>query len=164
MEHLIAEILTLKAPFFNFFCLVAILVWKLRKPLGDFVHSRHLLLRDELMHVREQLRIAQDKYDEFSAKLKAIDAEISSLREQSKRDAQAARQRVSAEARKLAATIVSDARESAQALFEELRGQLFSELGTRILTRAEALLRERLTGDDRARIRQEFSRQLESVQ
>jgi hypothetical protein len=33
-----------------------------------------------------------------------------------------------------------------------------------VLNRAETILRERLTGDDRARIRQEFSRQVESIQ
>ena len=47
---------------------------------------------------------------------------------------------------------------------EELKGELYSDLCLKVLGQAEALLRDRLTGDDRVRIRQEFSRQMETIQ
>jgi hypothetical protein len=49
-------------------------------------------------------------------------------------------------------------------MFGDLKNQLRSELSVQVLARAEAILRERLTGDDKARIRREFSQQVESVQ
>jgi F0F1-type ATP synthase membrane subunit b/b' len=155
---------SLIAPIFNLLLLIALLSYKLRRPLSDFLLQRPHTLRTELYTVREQLKEAQQKYDEFSAKLKAIDAEIATLREQSIHDAGAMKQRLITEARRIATHIVLDAKSSAENLFLDLKNQLYIELSTRVLDRAEHLLKERLTGDDRARIRQEFSRQVESIQ
>ena len=155
---------SLIAPFFNVTVLVGVLVYFLRKPISDFVSSRHAGLRDEVQRVSEQLRQSQSQFEEFSAKLKAIHAEISALREQAKQDAEATRARVVNDAKKLSAVILSDAKSSADAAFGDLKTQLRTELANRVLERAEALLRERLTSDERVRIRREFSSQLEKVQ
>jgi F0F1-type ATP synthase membrane subunit b/b' len=149
---------------FNFLLLVGLLVFKLRKPVKDFVAQRHHLIRDEVQAVREQLKLAQEKYDEFSAKLKAIDAELASLREQAKQEVTSIKQRMTQEARRSSGLIVSDAKNAAEGLYADLKGQLYGELSARVLDRAETLLRERLTGDDRARIRKEFSLQVEKIQ
>ena len=79
-------------------------------------------------------------------------------------DSTAMKQRIIAEARRVANSVISDAKNSAEGLFSELKGQLYSELSLKVLDRAEFLLRERLTGADRARIRQEFSVQMENIQ
>lgn len=144
----------------NFLILVGGLVYFLRQPLKLFVRTRHEFLRDEVSRVEKQLKSAQIKYDEFSAKLKAIDAEIQAIQEQMRQDADAMKVRVVNEAKRLSTTIVADARSSADSLYTELRGQLRAELADRVVQKAEALIRERLTGDDRVRIRNEFSQQL----
>jgi len=157
MESLVASTV-------NLVLLIALLVYKLNKPIREFVAQRHNSMRDEIQTVRVQLSQSQEKFDEFSAKLKAIDAEVGTLKEQTKQDSIAMKHRIIAEARRVASSVVSDAKSSAEGLFSELKGQLYSELSIRVLDRAEFLLRERLTGDDRARIRQEFSMQVESIQ
>jgi len=154
---------TLALPFLNFSILVAALVYFLRTPVKQFVAQRHVFLRDELSTVRERLRQSQERYEEFSSKLKAIDAELVDIRKESAATAQATRSKIVTEARRLAGNIVSDARFASEALYGELKGQLYSELGARVLDRAEVILRERLTGDDRDRIRQEFSKQVETI-
>lgn len=151
-------------PTINLAILITIMVVYLREPISGYVRTRHETLRDELRRVRDLLANAKAKYDEFSAKLKAMEAEIHSLRDQAKQDAASAKSKILAEAQSLSATIVSDARKSAQGLYGQLRSELFTEVGGKVLDRAEAMLRERLTGDDRARIRNEFSSQVESVQ
>jgi F-type H+-transporting ATPase subunit b len=151
-------------PFINLVILIVIFVVYLREPIAKFVTDRHVTIRDELQRVRALLGQAQSQFDEFSGKLKAMDAEIAGLREQAKQDASAAKSRILAEAQRLSATIVTDARASAQGLYSQLKQELFAEIGSKVLDRAEAILRERLTGDDRARIRREFSTQVETVQ
>ncbi len=148
----------------NFLILVGFMVYKLRQPVIHFVSQRHHSIRDELQRVREQLHQAQEKYDEFSAKLKAIDVEVSALREQTKQDTVAMKQRIVNEARRIAAMAAVDAKNAADGLFIEFKGQLYSEWSAQVLERAECLLKKRLTGDDQARIRQEFSQQMEIVQ
>lgn len=154
---------TLIAPSINLGILIVVLAYYLRAPLRAFIAGRHSAVRDEVAKVREMLQQAQDKHNEFSSKLKAIDVEITSLREQAKQDAQATKLRVLSEAQRLSSTIVSDARATAEGAFADLKRQLHVEIGTRAIDRAEALLRDRLTGDDRARIRNEFSSQVEAV-
>jgi F0F1-type ATP synthase membrane subunit b/b' len=152
------------APTINLLILVGILAYYLRTPVKQSVQDRHTGLRDELARVRDLLRQAQDQYNEFSSKLKAIEAETTALRQQAVQDAEAAKHRIINDAQRMANAIASDSRRAAESLYGELKSQLASELGGRVLDRAEAILRERLTGDDRARIRKEFSTQVETVQ
>ncbi len=157
MEHLLA-------PALNFGLLLAFLFVKLKSPFKEFVGTRHVQLRDELGRVRSLLKQANEQHEEFSAKLKAVEGELVMLREQAKRDAHASKQRMLAEAQALSAAIVADAKVSAQSLYEDLRSSLRAEIGAQVLARAETLMRDRLTGEDKARIRREFSRQVEGTQ
>jgi F0F1-type ATP synthase membrane subunit b/b' len=152
------------APTVNLLILVSLLFYYLKEPVRAHVHGRHLTLREELDRVRELLKKAKAQHEEFTAKLSAIGAETTALREQATLDAQAAKQRLLSDAQRLSGNIVSDAHNAARGLYEELKTQLSSEMGARIITRAEVLLRSRLTGDDKMRIRQEFSQQVETVQ
>ena len=151
-------------PFINLAILITIMVVYLREPLRMFVRTRHEGLRDELQRVRDLLAQSQTRYDEFTGKLTAMEAEALTLRDQARQDATGARSRLNAEAQRLSATIVSDSRASAQGLFSQLKHELFAEVGTKVLDRAEAILKERLTGEDRTRIRHEFSAQVETLQ
>jgi F0F1-type ATP synthase membrane subunit b/b' len=152
------------APTVNLLILIGILAYYLRAPMKQSIRDRHTGLRDELARVRDLLRQSQEQYQEFSSKLKAIDAETSALRQQAVQDAQATKQRILADAQRLSMNVAADARRAADSLYVELKGQLSSEIGGKVLERAEQILRERLTGDDRARIRKEFSSQVEAVQ
>jgi F0F1-type ATP synthase membrane subunit b/b' len=151
-------------PTINLTILITIMVVYLRAPIRGYVSSRHESIRDELRRVRDLLAGAKTKYEEFSSKLKAMEAEIQSLRDQARQDAAAMQSKILAEAQSLSATLVADARKSAQGMYGQLKRELFVEVGGKVLVRAEQMLRERLTGDDRARIRHEFSSQVESVQ
>lgn len=155
---------TLVAPAINLAILVSILGYYLRQPLKGFVRTRHDTLRDEVERVGNQLKLAQAKFDEFSAKLKAIDAEVAALKEQARQDSEAMKVRVINDAKRLSQTIVTDARSSAQSVYVDLKNDLRRDLANRVLDKAEALLRSRLTGDDRIRIQREFSRQVERIQ
>ncbi len=148
----------------NLSILLVILVAYLRKPLREFVLQRHVGLRDELQRVAEHLRIAQAKFEEFSAKLKAVEVEAAALREQANHDASAMRLRVTTEAKQQSDGIVRDARTASGAMVEEFKRQLLLELAVRVIERTEAIVREHLTGDDRKRIRREFSIQVAKIQ
>jgi F0F1-type ATP synthase membrane subunit b/b' len=155
---------TLIAPFINLLILVGVLVFYLREPLKVFAETRHHTIREDLESVRNQLRAAQEKHAEFSAKLRAVDAEVNGIKSQMVQDAQAMKSRIVAEAQKLSGNVIEDARHASAVLYTEFKSSLYSELGSRVLDRAEAILKERLTGDDRARIRKEFSSQVETAQ
>lgn len=155
---------SLLAPAINFFLLVGFLAYKLKQPLRNFVKQRHDNLKNEILSVADQLKQAQEKYNEFSVKLKSVSAEVATLREQARQDSATMKQKILADARRTATNVVSDSKNIAEGLYQQLQGQLYTELSLQVLNRAETILRERLTGADHARIREEFSRQVERVQ
>ena len=154
---------TLIGPLINLLILIALLTYYCREPMKSFARTRSITIRDELARVREQLGQARTRHSEFSSKLKAMDAEIAALKNQALQDAQAMRTRIMAESQKISANISSDARNAAVTLYSEFKSQIYGEVGNRVLDRAEEILRERLTGDDRARICQEFSHQIQAA-
>lgn len=156
--------LTLILPIINLAVLVYIMVRYMRQPLTTFVEQRHHSIATDLKETALMLQDAQEKYNEFSAKLKAIDVELNALRTQFRQSAEETKQKIIGDAQRHSSAIVGDAHGVIAGLFEELRGELYRELGHQVLRRAEDVLLTNLTSDDRVRIRREFSRQVESVQ
>jgi len=160
MNHGIA---TLIPAFINFALFVGFLFWKLRAPFGDFVRNRSISLRDELESSREQLTKARSQYEEFSAKLDAIESDIRALREQARLDAAQAQGRIRAETSRLSAQILADATATRDASIAEAKREIVRAFAIQVVGRAEGLLRGRLTGEEKVRIRREFSTQLGSM-
>lgn len=156
--------LSLVLPAINLGILIVILVWKLREPLRHFVKNRHTQLLDELKNAKTRLHEAQEKYEEFTAKLKAVDAEVSAIWDQSRQEAEAAKNRIINEARRLGAMISADAKTTSQSLIEETKFQMRSDLGMAVLIKTEKLLKEKMTSQDKAQITQEFIKQMSGVQ
>ena len=154
---------SLIVPFLNLLILVTVLVVYLRKPLRDFVSSRHTGIAASLREAQENLRTAQKDHQEFSAKLKAISAELQSIRDQAKEDARLSRDRIAAEARQLSERVVVDAKATAQGMIHELQAQLYAQTADQVFAKVEGLLKERLTGEDQARIRKQFSEQMRTA-
>lgn len=153
---------TLIVPAINLFVLIALLVYLLRAPLKAFVAQRHVHIRDEVKVVRDQLQDAKLKYEEFSSKLKAIDVEVSAIRGRTQQEGEAIKSKIVSTSKQLASTILGDAKNRAGSMAGELKQQILEDIGTRVVSRSEEVLRERLTRDDRARIRKEFSGQVGS--
>jgi len=150
-------------PTINLGILVAFLTYKLKGPIKEFIRTRAETIRQAIHDAREMLASAQAKFEEFNAKLKAIDSEVASLRAGARKDGEERSAQVVLSAKQLSGVILSDARSISQALFEELRSELRRELGRKVVDSAERLLEKKLTGDDRVRLRREFSMDLERV-
>jgi len=151
-------------PFINLSALLILLAIVLRKPLADYVVDRHRTVSEELSRARESLVTAKRQVEDINSRLKGMDAELSSLRAQAREDGEKSKTAILASAAKLSSMIISDAKTSAGSLQSEFRSSLQRELANLALVRAEARLRDRLTGEDHARMRQEFSTLVEKTQ
>lgn len=155
---------SLIAPAFNLFVLIGIIVYYLREPIKKTIADRHVGLREEVERVSSQLKKAQEQLEEFTSKLKAIDTEIGVLSEQAIQDGKNMRLRLINEARGAHALVIKEAKSASLSLMDELRGEIQRSFSNRVIEKAEELIKTRLTGDDRVRIRREFSKQVVSVQ
>ena len=158
------QLKTLIWPTVNASILVGILVKTLRKPLATFVVERSKTVGEDLRSVRAQLVEAQKKHEDFSAKLKAVAAEVASIREQAHQDAEAIRARLLGEAKRLGDSIVADAAGASRSLVGELRAEMLRGFVEQAIARAEKRVVSTLTRDDQTRLRQEFSKKMENLQ
>lgn len=155
---------TLLAPSVNLFLLLALMAFYLAGPLKAFASSRQKSIREELEESRKLLAEARAKYEDFTFRLGGLGAEAATLKSQAEQDAKRAKDSLIRGAQHLGATIVSDARTAATGMRDDLVSALRVEVAHRALSRAEEQIRSRLTGEERARLRQEFSALVEKKQ
>src|ERR671917_2959888 len=78
----------------NLLIFVGIMYYLLRKPLGEALRARREGIRRELMRAQEERNAALAKLEEVEARLSRLDEEVSSVREQSQREAAEERERI----------------------------------------------------------------------
>ena len=152
------------SPAINVGMLIGILVYYLRSPLKEFVKSRHVLVANELKQVRQQAAEAHKQYEEFGAKLKTVSEEVAALKKRVNEEAAGIRGRMIVHSKQISGTIIADARSAAQAAVVEMKNQMCTEMGHKVVDQAEKMISSRLTHDDRSWLRKEFSEQLEHIQ
>lgn len=149
--------------FFNLAILVGVLAYYCRKPLKEFLFERHRVLKDELESTQAKLSEAQKKFQDYSARLQSLETEIAQLIQASRQEAEQSKVRILTEAKKMADTIIVDAKRASETMKNEFRDQIRAEFAAQVLVRAETLLRGKLTGDDRVRLLKDFSKQVEAT-
>jgi len=155
---------TLAAPLVNLGLLLAVMAHYLKGPLKAFVVERQTTVRAELEAARGLLSEAKAKNEDLTSKLEALSAEVSALSSQAAEDARRAQDRLVQAARQAGASVVADAQAAAGAMRSELLAGLRKEVALRALARAEDQIRSKLTGEERARLRKEFSAMVERSQ
>ena len=163
-ENAVVPMSTLIWPMINFAILVAGIVYFTKKQFLDFVALRHTSMRDELQRVRGQLASAEKDFADYQGRLSNLDREVRELYIQSKADMESTKLTLMAQARKMSETIVTDAQASSESLVQEFKTQIKADLTRQVMAKAESLVRARLTGEDRDRIRRDFSKQVEVKQ
>lgn len=149
-------------PFINFSILMGVLFYYLNGPVKAFVKERHTSLKDQLDSVQLKLVDAQKQYQEYSQRLSSMDAEVAALIQQIHTEAVTTKVRVVTDAKRMADQVVIDSKRTAEAMMGEFKDQVRADLANRVIARTENLLKDRMTGDVRERLKKDFSKQMES--
>jgi F-type H+-transporting ATPase subunit b len=138
--------------FFNLFLFVGVMVYILRRPLGDALRTRRETIRRELVRAQEERNAAYAKLEEVEARLARLDAEVASVHEHAEREAVEERERVRSsaeeEARKLREQAQREIESAGKAARQELR-KYAAEQSVRL---AEEMIRRDIRPDDDARL------------
>jgi len=125
------------------------------------IQERHDVFRTNLHRAQEELAKAREQLDEYSAKLKAVEAEIRATQELFKEQAEKEKKEIIQKAEKNIESLLRDAKESASGLYGQLKKDLLVELGATVIQNAEDRLKKELTQDDHSKIRKDFSYRVE---
>src|SRR5262245_4807864 len=120
--------LTLIPPLINLTVLFAVLAYLLKKPLITYVEGRHESIKTDLGKVRSMLDSAREKYEEFNAKLKAIDVEVATIQSQVRQEGEQLRTRILSQAKSTASSILAEAKTRSESMVQEGKETLRTEL------------------------------------
>lgn len=151
-------------PAINFFVFIALLAWAVKKPFKAMLLDRHEQLKNDIDHTRVQLAEAQKKFQEYSRRIQTLDQEVAQIVQSAREEAESSKVRILTEAKRTADSIVIDAKRSAEGLVAEYKDKVRSDLANQVIVRAEQMVKQKLSQDDRDRLKRDFSRQVETAQ
>lgn len=140
----------------NTIALIALLVYFLKKPLVTFFAERREQIQRDLEEAREQRERAEALLREYEQKLAGMEQELERMRADLARAAEAESEKFLANAERMSAAMVESARITAEQEVRKAKVALKNEAVDLAMELAEALIREKISEQDRARIVEEY--------
>ena len=145
----------------NLLILVGVLVFLTRKPVLAYLGDRRSGIQENLEGAEQLLTDAQNRLQEWQAKVDGMDAEVADIRRLAQDAARQERDRIVADAEVIAERIKRDARSAVERETRRARVALREEASELAIELAAGLLRDGVTDQDRDRLVDEFVDRLE---
>jgi ATP synthase F0 subunit b len=146
--------------FFNLFLFVGAIIYFIRRPVSDALRARREGIRRELMRAREERDAANAKLEEVKARLANLDAEVASVREQARREAEAEAERIRRSADEEADKLREQARREIESAGKAARQELRRYAAEQSVRLAEEMIRRDIRPEDDQRL---VNRQVEEL-
>jgi F-type H+-transporting ATPase subunit b len=140
----------------NSIALVVLLVYFLKKPLVSFFSERTEQISKDLDSAREQRESAEKLIKEYELKIAGMAQELERMRSELASLAEAERQKVVVNADQMATKMVESAKVTAEQEVRKARIALKNEAVELAVQMAEAMIREKITEDDRRTIVEDY--------
>lgn len=147
----------------NLLILIGVLYWALKGPLSDFLVFRSTEVKDQLDASLKAKEEAEAKYAELSARLENFDAEITTLRERVRTDAENERSTLLSNAERAAASFEETAHRTVGEELRRARAELKAEAVELSVQIAEDLLTKNIDDADQARLTSDYLSRVEET-
>jgi F-type H+-transporting ATPase subunit b len=144
----------------NLTIFVVVLYLLLRKPVREFFEQRRARVREMLDKAAREREEAMAKMAELEARLSLMGAEVTEIKAQAQREAEAERERMEAEAKRDIEKVRLSARREIEAAKQIALADLQEFAATKAVDLAEQLIRHELTPADDARLVERVSEEL----
>jgi F-type H+-transporting ATPase subunit b len=138
--------------FMNFAVFAFILVWKAGPPIKSFVQTRHTTIKEALEEGKRLRDEAAGKLEEYSARIRGVEAEVDKLIADVRAAAEDEKKRIIADAERQAEQMKKAAEDQIAAEIERARGELEKEVMTAALAAAEKMITEKATAADHQKL------------
>jgi F-type H+-transporting ATPase subunit b len=140
----------------NFGIMLAILVWLLKKPAGNFFTSRREDIKKLLAELESKRTEAEAKGAEYQAKLAALEVETKAIVSELIMEGETEKKKIIEAAERQAVYLKEQAKLAAQQEIKAARDGLQAEISELSVTAAETLLRKNIKADDQERLVRDF--------
>jgi F-type H+-transporting ATPase subunit b len=140
----------------NFVLLAAILVYLLRKPLGNFFGGRRVDIAKSLEEFEKKKAEAEAKFGELEAKLAEIKAEREKVVADYVKEGEEERAKIVANAREMAERMKKQAQVAIEREIKSAKQELIREIAELSSAMAEEMVRKNINDDDQVRLVKEY--------
>ena len=136
----------------NFAVLAIALFFILKKPLTNALNGRIEGIRSELGDLEAKKEAAQKELTQYNQKLAALDKEAEQIMADYLRQGEEAKARIFEEAKQAAVKLEDQAKRNIDAEFKQTKEKIHAEILEKAMAKAEAIVQEKITGDDQERL------------
>lgn len=138
--------------FVNLFIFVGLFIYILRRPVSQAMRARREGIRRDLMRAQEERNAALAKLEEVEARLAKLDAEVTSVREQSEREALEERERIKKSTEEETRKLREQAQREIESAGKVARQELREFAAGQSVRLAEEMIRRDIKPEDDARL------------
>ncbi len=151
------------AAFVNFFVLLSVLIFVLRKPLKEFLVSRKAAIESALKSAAEVKAEAEAQLAQYRERLANMDQELSRLKAEMLQAGQAERERMLYEAEQKVERMRKDVTFTIEQQVKQVRLDLLNDLANKTVSTAEQVLVKEVSASDRDRLSKSFLDMLKQI-
>lgn len=140
----------------NFLILFGLLYYLLRNPLSNFFSERKSQIQKDLEEAKQRREEAERTLKDYEQKLADMEQELDRMRSELKKAADAESEKIVANADRMAEGMVEAAKLAAEQEVRKAKSQLRNESVEMAVQMAEALIKEKITDEDRKRIVEDY--------
>jgi F-type H+-transporting ATPase subunit b len=144
----------------NLLLFIGLLVYLLRRPLGESLRARREGIRRELMRAQEERNAALAKLEEVEARLAKLDAEVEAIEAQARREAEEERARIERSTEEDALKLREQARREIESAAKAARIELREYAAEQSVRLAEEMVRQRMRPEDDERLIRDYAEDL----
>ncbi len=147
----------------NLIILIGVLVFVARKPIRSFLAGRRLAIKNDLDKSKSMLEEAETKLSEWQQKIDVLDEAMFEIEASSTTRTAAEREQILVQAEAAADRIKADARAVVDQELTRAREELRSEAANLAVDLAAKLIKEKISDADQERLVTEFAQRLEAL-
>lgn len=148
------------AKLINMLLFFGALIWVLKGPIGNAFRQRSVTLRHEADEARERRVKADQMASEIQTRLTQIEQDVRAIRERAEAEGERQKRELIVAGEAEAAKILQAARAEVDNRLKLAKQELTEYAGELTTERAEAILREKITEEDRKNLFQESLREV----
>jgi F-type H+-transporting ATPase subunit b len=157
------EYLPIIAKVFNVLLFVGVLVYLLRRPVGQAFRERRENIRRELMRAQEERNAALAKLEEVEGRLALLDSEVEAIRAQAQKDAEEERVRIERQTEEEIRKIREQSQREIENAAKAARAGLRAYAAEQSVRLAEEMIRRDIRPEDDARLVSEYVEELGGI-
>lgn len=162
-EGALGEYLPIIAKVVNLLLFTGILIYILRRPLGQAFRDQRENIRRELMRAQEERNAALSKLEEVEGRLALLDSEVESIRAQAQRDAAEERARIERATEDEIRKIREQSQREIESAAKAARASLRAYAAEQSVRLAEEIIRRDIRPEDDARLVGEYVEELGGI-